>query len=138
MYLYGLNPLLTPLVSTNNPATLNDAITCAKLVETGYNYVPTKSVSLNVPVAVKENAPLPITHVAGSSTSKNDPDVDALTQQLQQLTLNYATLSSALLAQNNSNNNSKPRNFRATTEKARDKIKLTCFKCGKVGYLQRM
>ncbi|GBB87478.1 hypothetical protein RclHR1_13970001 [Rhizophagus clarus] len=137
MYLYGLNPLLTPLVSTNNPTTLNDAITRAKLVETGYNYVPTKSVSLNVPVAVKENAPLPITPVAGSSTSKNDPDVDALTQQLQQLTLNYATLSSALLAQNNSNNNSKPRNFRATTEKARDKTKLTCFKCGKVGHISR-
>ncbi|GES87833.1 Sel1 repeat family protein [Rhizophagus clarus] len=101
MYLYGLNLLLIPLVSTNNPDTLNAAITHANLVETGYNYVPTKSVSLNIPVTVKENAPLPITPIAGPTTSKSDPNVDALTQQLQQMTLNYTTLSSALLAQNN-------------------------------------
>ena len=55
MFLYGLNPLLTPLVFTNNPANLNAAIERAKVVETGYNYVLTKQISLNVPVATVEN-----------------------------------------------------------------------------------
>ena len=55
MYLYGLNPLLTPLVSTSNPANLNAAIERAKVVETGYNYVPTKQISLNVLTATAEN-----------------------------------------------------------------------------------
>src|ERR1051325_5833841 len=55
MFLYGLDPLLTPLVSTNNPANLNAAIERAKVVETGYNYDPTKRISLNVPEAIIEN-----------------------------------------------------------------------------------
>src|SRR3990170_7729092 len=55
MYLYGLNPLLTPLVSTSNPANLNAAIERARTVETGYNYVPTKQISLSVPTATVEN-----------------------------------------------------------------------------------
>ncbi|GBB97818.1 hypothetical protein RclHR1_03080007 [Rhizophagus clarus] len=60
MYLYGLNQLLTFLVSAYNPNTLTAAITHAKVVETGYNFVPTKSVSLSIPVSVKENASLPV------------------------------------------------------------------------------
>src|SRR5581483_2589760 len=54
IFLYGLNPLLTPLVFTNNPANLNAAIERAKVVETGYNYVPTGPISFNVPEAIME------------------------------------------------------------------------------------
>src|SRR5207237_6950484 len=35
MYLYGLNPLLTPMVVTDNPANLAAAIERARLIETG-------------------------------------------------------------------------------------------------------
>ena len=55
MFLYGLNPLLTPLVSSHNPADLDAAVTRAITVETGYNYVPSKKVSINVPTAVTVN-----------------------------------------------------------------------------------
>src|SRR5436305_15039424 len=55
MFLYGLNPLLTPLISTNNPANLNGTMERAKVVEKGYIYVSTKQSSLNVPVATVEN-----------------------------------------------------------------------------------
>jgi hypothetical protein len=40
MYICGLLPLLTPLVSTTNPADLAAAIERARVVETGYNYIP--------------------------------------------------------------------------------------------------
>src|SRR6185312_5319286 len=85
MFLYGLNPLLTPLVSTNNPANLNAAMERAKVVETGYNYVPTKQITLNVPVAAVENQALEATtqpqvtqRVTGPSPGN---DMEALTQQ---------------------------------------------------------
>src|SRR2546421_10735093 len=76
MYLYGLNPLLTPMVVTDNPANLAAAIERARLIETGYNYVPT-------PVA----------------TTIKDTEVDELTKKIEQLTLNYANLASALTVQ---------------------------------------
>src|SRR5256886_16223635 len=47
MYLFGLSPLLTPLVATDNPTTLEEAIERAKTVEVGYNYVPTKQVNIS-------------------------------------------------------------------------------------------
>ena len=55
MFLYGLDPLLTPLVSTNNPANLNAAMERAKVIETGYNYVLTGPMSFNVPEAIVED-----------------------------------------------------------------------------------
>jgi hypothetical protein len=45
MYLFGLFPALIPLVSTNNPVTLDAAIEQARVVKTGYNYVLTKEVT---------------------------------------------------------------------------------------------
>jgi hypothetical protein len=58
MFLYGLNPILTPLVSSNNPADLDAAIDRAKIVETGYNYVLTKEVTVAVPATITQNPPL--------------------------------------------------------------------------------
>src|SRR5919205_3541536 len=98
LYLYGLNPLLTPLVSTASPANLNAAIERAKIVETGYNYVPTKDISLKVPPAVKVNPTTPV-----QPQKETTSDVDALTQQLQQLSLNLAMMAKS------TNNNNKPR-----------------------------
>ena len=89
MYLYGLNPLLTPLVSTANPADLAAAIERARIVETGYNYVPTKEMTVQVLTTIKES----------QKEVPRATDLEALTQQMQQLTLGYANLTSALAAQ---------------------------------------
>jgi hypothetical protein len=43
MYLFGLSPMLTPLVSTASSPDLENAITRARLVESGYNYTPAKA-----------------------------------------------------------------------------------------------
>src|ERR1700722_8076653 len=94
MYLYGLNHLLTPLVSVNNPANLNAAIDRAKVVETGYNYIPTKLITLQVPANAQYN---PIPTVETSAAIK-ETSIEELTKQMQQLSLNYANLSSALMA----------------------------------------
>src|SRR5213078_3602120 len=102
MFLYGLNPLLTPLVSTENPANLDAAMERAKVVETGYNYVPTRQISLNVPAAAVENLTInAISQQPAPKAKLLNPgsELEALTQQMQQLTINYANLSAALLAQ---------------------------------------
>ena len=60
LYLYGLQPLLTPLVSVHNPGDLAAAIARAKAVETGYNYVPNKALTVQVPPTVVGNPSMPI------------------------------------------------------------------------------
>src|SRR5437764_9234086 len=47
MFLFRLSSLLTSLVVTDNPVTLEEAIKRAKTVEVGYNYVPTKQVNIS-------------------------------------------------------------------------------------------
>ena len=137
MFLYGLNPLLTPLVSTNNPANLNAAMERAKVVETGYNYVPTKQISLNVPVATVENPTINAITQPQPTPKTKEPspgnDIELLTQQMQQLSLNYANLSAALLAQTAPVTPAKPKEYR--NEKM---VKIiTCYKCGKPGHIAR-
>src|SRR3954451_17139955 len=55
MYLFGLLPLLTSLVATDNPTTLEKAIERAKTVEVSYNYVLTKQVNISTELATHEN-----------------------------------------------------------------------------------
>jgi hypothetical protein len=94
MYLYGLNPLLTPLVASQNPNTLDAAMDRARVVETSYNYNPYQSLTLPVPEGVSVN---PVTPPAPAPKTT---DMDDLTKQMQQLSLNYANLSSVLMARN--------------------------------------
>src|ERR1051325_479837 len=93
MFLYGLSPLLTPLVSTDNPANLNAAMERAKVVKTGYNYDLMKRMSLNVPEAIMEiptiNAMIQLQTTPKSSIPSPGSDIKALTQQMQQLSINY-------------------------------------------------
>jgi len=91
MYLYGLNPLLTPMVVTENPITLAAAIKRARLIETGYNYVS-----------------------APTTTSVKNAKVDELTKRIEQLSLNYANLASALTMQTAS------QHFRRENQNTRD------------------
>ena len=79
MYLFGLSPALIPLVSTANPGDLTATIERARLVEAGFNYAPAKD------LAIGEKA--------------HEAEIDDLTKRIEQLSLNYATLASALVAQ---------------------------------------
>ena len=94
MYLFELLPLLTPLVATNNPTTLEEAIERAKTVEVSYNYVPTKQVNISTELTTHENSSMDEIMLTTASIS----DVNFLADQLQKLTLNYANLASTLLA----------------------------------------
>ena len=80
MYLFGLSPMLTPLVSTDNPANLNAAIERARTVENGYNYTPAKE------------------------TNVQETEIDELTKKIEKLTLHYADIASVLTAQSTQNN----------------------------------
>src|SRR5256714_15100315 len=73
MYLNGLAPLLTSLVSTAAPANLAAAIERARTVETGYNYA--------------------------STVTNNNNEINELTKKIKQLSLNYANVTSALAVQ---------------------------------------
>src|SRR2546430_5313564 len=130
LYLFGLSPLLTPLVATDNPTTLEEAIERAKTVEVGYNYVPTKQVNISTGSATHENPSISeIMPTTSSNIAKLD--VDSLADQLQKLTLNYANLASTLLAQNKKG--IKP--TQATQVNRRKPI--TYYKCSKEGHIAR-
>src|SRR4051795_2805910 len=128
MYLFGLSPLLTPLVATDNPTTLEEAIERAKTVEVSYNYVLTKQVNISTGSATHENSSLgEIMPTTASTANTSKADVNSLADQLQKLTLNYANLASTLLAQNKKD--IKP--IQVTSVNRRKPI--TCYKCDKEG-----
>ena len=135
MYLYGLTPMLTPLVATANPNTLEEVIERAKVMETGYNYVSTKQASFQTIAATKENPTL-----AELSKPVVPAEVDSLADQLQKLTLNYANLTTALLAQDKKeqperqNYSDRPRNADRKDNAGR-KGPIICFKYGKEGHI---
>src|SRR4051794_36732019 len=132
MYLFGLSPLLTPLVVTDNPTTLEEAIERAKTIEVGYNYVPTKQVNISTGSATHENSSIgEIMPTTASTSNITKADVDSLDDQLQKLTLNYANLASTLLAQNKKD--IKP--IQATQANRRKPI--TCYKCSKEDHIAR-
>ncbi|GES86423.1 hypothetical protein RCL_jg18532.t1 [Rhizophagus clarus] len=58
--LYYIPALLRKLKDIHEEKWMTIIEAFKKVVETGYNFVPTKSVSLSIPVSVKENASLPV------------------------------------------------------------------------------
>src|SRR2546429_4042230 len=130
MYLFELSPLLTPLVATDNPTTLEEAIERAKTVEVSYNYMPTKQVNISTGSATHENPSISeIMPTTSSNITKSN--VNSLADQLQNLTLNYANLASTLLAQNKKDIKPTP----ATQVNRRKPI--TCYKCDKEDHIIR-
>ena len=67
--------MITPLVATSNLQDLGAAIERACVVETGYNYIPSKKITVQAPVTVKENPTInPINNGNGAAAT----DLDAL------------------------------------------------------------
>src|SRR5437764_2451956 len=131
MFLFELSPLLTPLVATDNPVTLEEAIERAKTVEVRYNYIPTKQVNISTRSATHKNLSIGKIMPTATSSGIAKTDVDFLTDQLQKLTLNYANLALTLLAQNKKD--IKPTQLTSFNRRP----PITCYKCGKEGHIAR-
>src|SRR5215207_7219490 len=116
MYLCGLNSLLTPMVSIGAPADLNAAIDSARTVKTGYNF----------------KTPL--------EKSDTKDEVDELTRKIEQLTLNYATIASALAIQPapNQQRQNRERSFsRSSRIRTNNNNDRTCYNCHQPGHIAR-
>ena len=133
MYLYGLHSLITPLVSVHNPADLDTAITRAKAVETGYNYVPSKPMMVQMPPTVTGNPPLAqnTTFTPNPVPENAESKIDALTKQMEQLTLNYANLTSVMLAKE------KPQRRTDDRPRRTSDNPIICYKCNQEGHIAR-
>ena len=97
MYLMGLNPAYTPLVYAQNPADFNAAVKAARRVEIGFNFASgTASKKASLSTATSSTS---IVKAVLDPTPVTNQEVNELTKKLEQLTVNYANLTSALLAQ---------------------------------------
>jgi hypothetical protein len=122
MYLFGLSPVLTPLVSTDNPGNLNDAIERARLVENGYNYTPIKT------------------------NNDQETEIEKLTKKIENLTLHYTDVASVLAAQANQNNRSQGKRTRTFNNFSRNRNNNNpsgsgrrddriCYNCNRQGHI---
>src|SRR6266536_1664007 len=134
-FINGLTPLLVSQVVLGSPADLAAAITRAKLVETG------------VKVALQNNLLVQTTPVATTTTAKTsspaEVSIEALTKQMEQLSINYANLSNAMTNNNNNNNNrNRGRNYGTRPQVSfgnnnNRPSTIQCFNCGKIGHIAR-
>ena len=149
-FINGLSPLLVSQVVLGNTDTLAAAIERAKLVETGVKYTLINSGILppTMPTIPATSANIIATETPVKATAQIkvpvDP-VDEITKQPQQLSLNMANISTAMLAQaqrpprrpnyqNNAQNTpSTPRNFPPNANNPN----IQCFNCGQNGHIAR-
>ncbi|CAB4446865.1 unnamed protein product [Rhizophagus irregularis] len=134
-FINGLSPIYVSQVVLSAPANLATAITRAKLVETGVKYtlmnVMPKEEATNTTTTT--TTPAPIAQV--ETVLKNE--IDALTQQMQQLSINYANLSASLTKPPRPiNRTSRPENFNRTN-RPRNRQEIQCYNCGKMGHFAR-
>jgi hypothetical protein len=134
MFLFGLNPALTPMVHMQNPMNVNDAITHARNAEIGLNYATT--------------AITPTTYIntTGTQAKEKGQDIDKLVQQMEQLSLNYAQISAALTAQTvptfrpsnrNSSGYARPSTSNFNGNRPRNNASIKCYNCNQLGHISR-
>ena len=128
-YINGLSPAYVSQVIIAAPANLNEAITRAKLVESGAKITLQNAGILPAAgeIPIKSAAPLP------------EKAIDELTKQMQQLSINYANLYAAFNGQNKPRRNN-PRvafNSNNQTQTYTDGSDRRCYNCGKLGHISR-
>ena len=122
-FINGLLPIFVSQVVIANPDTLNATIERAKLVETGIKYT-----LQSVDITTSVNQPAPATKAA------IDP-VEDLTKQLQQLSLNMANISTAMLAQRPQEPKTQIFTPNSTRNNNNRNANIQCFNCGLKGHI---
>jgi hypothetical protein len=132
----GLSPAIVPMVYASPAATLNDMITTAKNVEIGFN-LATGSKPRKIEIFTPKKEIVPV----------SNNELDDLTKKMEQLTLNYANITAALLAQtkstqgqgqqrrnNNNGNRPPPRNGNGQYT---NNNPIRCYNCNQLGHISR-
>ena len=155
-FLNGLSPAYVSQVVISNPATLDDAITRAKLVETGsklalqnMEMLP-QSTLTPVTISSFPNATTSVTPPVNTVIPTPDAALEELTKQMKELSLNYANLYSAFrngngnnattnrnnrVAFNNNNRNNNRANF--SSNQTNNVSNVQCYNCGTLGHYAR-
>ncbi|GBC18044.2 hypothetical protein GLOIN_2v1843776 [Rhizophagus irregularis DAOM 181602=DAOM 197198] len=146
MFLFGLTPTITPMVHLQDANTLSDVIGNARKVETGLNYAHLGPSVTGIATKVATVSTTP-----AKTESLQMEAIEALTQQMQKLSLNYANLSSALLAQTQPiqpqpvrriqpARYTQPNNLTQTFRPNRPRTDIRdieCYRCGEKGHYAR-
>ncbi|GBC26766.2 RNA-directed DNA polymerase homolog [Rhizophagus irregularis DAOM 181602=DAOM 197198] len=146
MFLFGLTPTITPMVHLQDANTLSDVIGNARKVETGLNYAHLGPSVTGIATKVATVLTTP-----AKTESPQMEAIEALTQQMQKLSLNYANLSSALLAQTQPiqpqpvrriqpARYTQPNNLTQTFRPNRPRTDIRdieCYRCGEKGHYTR-
>ncbi|GBC48416.2 retroviral aspartyl protease family protein [Rhizophagus irregularis DAOM 181602=DAOM 197198] len=146
MFLFGLTPTITPMVHLQDANTLSDVIGNARKVETGLNYAHLGPSVTGIATKVATVSTTP-----AKTESPQMEAIEALTQQMQKLSLNYANLSSALLAQTQPiqpqpvrriqpARYTQPNNLTQTFRPNRPRTDIRdikCYRCGEKGHYAR-
>src|SRR5215213_6146813 len=90
MFLHELKHTLIPFVSMKDPATTQEAMDAARKIESEFNLSSNKSKETSTSSSIKGKE---------KDETKKEDEINTLTQQLQQLTLNYANLTFTFMAQ---------------------------------------
>ena len=137
MFLFGLNPAITPMVHMQQANDLNALINHARNAETGFNYAQIGPSVTGTARPVNPTSTVPTPESA----------IEELTKQMQQLTVNYANMYSAMRNNGRQNdrvkrvmfgNNSYGNNNRNRNENNRSiNPNIRCFNCGRTGHISR-
>ena len=130
LYIMGLLPMYAPLVYAQNAQDLDATIEAARRVELGYGYASGPK---------KRTTTIDKSNIMGHDLLENSAvtskELEDLSKKLEQLTVNYANIASALLVQP-AGRGEPSRSFNRNGSR-RNTSQLTCFNCNKVGHIAR-